>query len=453
MAEDDSDERIMEEEEAMIQSMNDNEPIIYDIEDRYNIAYIIFYIFGVTSVLPWNMFITANKYYNVKFQNVNNTNEHCTVPDNENKTYLQNSFENYFALAAMIPQVISLTITTILQHSVSVKTRMHVSIPGILALFVLTTILTVVNTDDWQEIFFITTLISVILVNVLSAIFCGTVFGLGGVFPPKYTQALMGGQGLGGVLPALLSILTTAVSNNHCVSAFIYFSCAVLSVVAAFVAFRILIKLKYADAFLNQIDLKSKRLELSDSWETKLTLKPPFVFIFKEILNPATLVTLVFLVTLTCFPGLTSSIQSIRDPSNSWTDVYFTAVTCFLLFNLMDWFGRSLTGFLQWPNENSPMLLSILVVVRFAFIPLFMLCNISSSSLPLVFNHDAYPIIFTIFFAASNGYLGSLCMMYGPRKVQKGYRETAGNMMALFLALGLALGSLLSFGMRMIILD
>ncbi len=42
------------------------------------------------------------------------------------------------------------------------------------------------------------------------AIFQGSVFGLAGVLPKKYTQALMAGQGLGGILPALVSIITIA---------------------------------------------------------------------------------------------------------------------------------------------------------------------------------------------------------------------------------------------------
>ncbi|XP_033115947.1 equilibrative nucleoside transporter 1-like [Anneissia japonica] len=459
MAEEYKTDAIADEDEPMINSNgSDHQPIFYTVKDRYNIAYVIFYIFGITSVLPWNMFITANKYYSVKFQEDRNSSvDQCALLVNNNKTYLQESFENYFAVAAMIPQVIALTLNTLVQHSISVKIRMHVSILGILVMFIMTTALTIVDTRSWQEVFFIITLVSVVIVNVLSAIFSGTVFGLGGIFPPKYTQGLMAGQGLGGSLPAIISILTTAVGHDYCTSAFAYFLCAVFSVIAAFVAFQVLIKLKYADVFLNQMDIRrheeSDNKDYSGSWETKLTIKPPFLSILIKILHPAVMVMLIFMITLSCFPGIVSNIQSSNSSAKSqWTDVYFTAVTCFLLFNLMDWFGRSMSGFVQWPKETSSMLLSVLVVLRCGFIPLFMLCNIEASNLPLIFAHDAYPIIFMVIFAFSNGYLGSLCMMYGPRKVRKDYRETAGNMMALFLSLGLAFGSLVSFALRMVIL-
>ncbi|NXY92410.1 S29A1 protein, partial [Alcedo cyanopectus] len=97
-------------------------------------------------------------------------------------------------------------------------------------------------------------------------------------------------------------------------------------------------------------------------------------------------------------------------------------------------------------------LLPALVALRVIFIPLFMLCNVQPRDyLPVIFSHDAWYIIFMIIFSVSNGYLASLCMCFGPKKVLAHEAETAGAVMAFFLSLGLALGAAVSFLFRILI--
>lgn len=72
-------------------------------------------------------------------------------------------------------------------------------------------------------------------------------------------------------------------------------------------------------------------------------------------------------------------------------------------------------AFLPQPGKDS-YLLPAMVILRVIFIPLFMLCNVQPRDyLPVVFSHDAWYIIFMIFFSISNGYLASLCMCFGPK--------------------------------------
>ena len=41
-------------------------------------------------------------------------------------------------------------------------------------------------------------------------VFQGSIFGVAGVLPKRYMQAIMSGQGMGGILPSLLSIISIA---------------------------------------------------------------------------------------------------------------------------------------------------------------------------------------------------------------------------------------------------
>ena len=59
-------------------------------------------------------------------------------------------------------------------------------------------------------------------------------------------------------------------------------------------------------------------------------------------------------------------------------------------------------------------MLAALCILRIVFLPLFAFCNALPRSSTVFFHGDYYPIVFMALFAISNGYLGSLCMMYGP---------------------------------------
>uniref|UniRef100_UPI00398F809D equilibrative nucleoside transporter 1-like n=1 Tax=Pristiophorus japonicus TaxID=55135 RepID=UPI00398F809D len=96
-------------------------------------------------------------------------------------------------------------------------------------------------------------------------------------------------------------------------------------------------------------------------------------------------------------------------------------------------------------------LLPLLVMSRVIFIPLFMLCNVQPRRMPVVFVHDAWYIVFMVTFAFSNGYLASLCMCYGPKRVSAKEAETAGAIMSFFLSLGLAAGACVSFLFRWLV--
>ncbi|XP_032876374.1 equilibrative nucleoside transporter 1, partial [Amblyraja radiata] len=154
----------------------------------------------------------------------------------------------------------------------------------------------------------------------------------------------------------------------------------------------------------------------------------------------------IFTVTISVFPAVTMDAVSTVAGDGIW-GLYFIPISCFLVFNLFDWFGRSLTAFCMWPRKGSKWL-AALVITRVVFIPLFMLCNIYPRQLPVFFAHDAWYICFMVLFAFSNGYTASLCMCYGPQNVSPKEAEMAGAVMSFFLSLGLASGALLGFLVR-----
>lgn len=170
---------------------------------------------------------------------------------------------------------------------------------------------------------------------------------------------------------------------------------------------------------------------------------PPLWLILKKTGMLGFCVFYVYFISITIFPAVSSSIESVNKFSGSpWTDKYFTPLTSFLLYNFADWCGRQITAWVQVPGPRSKWL-PTMILLRTLFIPVFMLCNFQPRVhiANVVFAHDVYPMVFVVFLGLSNGYLSTLSIIYGPKVTPKELSEAAGVLMMLFLQVGLALGS------------
>ena len=187
---------------------------------------------------------------------------------------------------------------------------------------------------------------------------------------------------------------------------------------------------------------------------------------------------LVYVVTLGLFPSLTSTIQSTAG-SCSWQHMFVPVhprtaphspsqplaaprsrlqplihlgspprQVGFVVYNAGDTLGRNLPGAVR----TSRRLLG-LTLLRTAFIPLFMMCNVipSSGASPLAsvpLASDAWPLLVMAAFSLSNGWLTSCALMHAPEAVPPSERGRAGSLMICFLNAGLFVGSALSFAVK-----
>jgi len=159
--------------------------------------------------------------------------------------------------------------------------------------------------------------------------------------------------------------------------------------------------------------------------------EPPItrMSVLRKLWPDALNVFLVFFISLSLFPGFT-----VMMPSYSTNPKFSAAFVTILisLFQLGDFVGR------MAPTFIAPLFLRnylwILVWSRFAFFPLFILsiCQVH------VFKQDWIPIVVMTFFSISNGYLGSLGMMWAPKRVTDPREQgIAGTMMSFFLQFGI----------------
>ncbi|XP_053160488.1 equilibrative nucleoside transporter 1 isoform X2 [Hemicordylus capensis] len=412
-------------------------------QDRYKAVWLIFFILGLGMLLPWNFFMTATLYFTSRLKESHNISSadhlahaNATGTGGPPLTYLQSIFSNVMTLCAMLPLLVFTCLNSFIHQRIPQQVRILCSLVAIFLVFMVTAILVKVPMEPLP--FFIVTMVKIVFINSFGAILQGSLFGLAGLLPASYIAPIMSGQGLAGTFAALAMICAIASGSELETSAFGYFITACAVILLAIGSYVVLPRLDFFRYYSmkdkteyrshgNHCEIEAKvdlikkdglngvELKQLENGATHTPNHEISVFnIFKKIWVMAMSVCLVFAVTIGVFPAVTVEVHSTIAGKTLWAK-YFTPVSCFLMFNVFDWAGRSLTAFCMWPGKDSR-LLPLMVIARVVFIPLFMLCNVQPRhNLPVVFAHDAWYIVFMIFFSISNGYLASLCMGFGPK--------------------------------------
>ncbi|NWH38295.1 S29A3 protein, partial [Chloropsis hardwickii] len=443
----------------------DQEPLLEDAvgsrysrqkpKDRWHGTYLIFFLLGIGSLLPWNFFITAKHYWRYKLQNCSDE----PGPVGQAASDLRDYFESYISIASTVPSVLCLIGNFLLVNKVPASVRILCSLFVMLAVFLVITVLVKVDTSSWTTRFFALTVGCVAVVSSASTVFSSSIFGLSSCFPMRNLQALLSGQAMGGTVSAVASVLDLAAAADVTDSALAYFLTADIFIVLCIMVYLLLPRLEYSRYYLSS-QKESPSLvtvppdssvedeaepggTVHSSFLTRSTGIPPLRPILQKTALLGFCLFYVFFISIIIFPSLSSNIESVSKSSGSpWSTKYFTPLTCFLLYNFADWCGRQVTAWIQVPGPKSK-LLPALVLLRTIFLPLFILSNYQPRAhiRAVVFDRDIYPVLFTALLGLSNGYLGTLVMVYGPKIVPKELAEAAGVVMSFYLMLGLALGS------------
>ncbi|XP_026537034.1 equilibrative nucleoside transporter 1 isoform X2 [Notechis scutatus] len=360
-------------------------------QDRYKAVWLIFFILGLGTLLPWNFFMTASEYFidrlkdspsNISsldsYANVNDTgkedsynlgNVNVTGKKDVPLSYLQSIFTNVMTLCAMLPLLIFTCLNSFIHQRIPQQIRIISSLAAIFLVFMVTAILVKVPMEPLT--FFIITMIKIVLINSFGAILQGSLFGLAGLLPTSYTAPIMSGQGLAGTFAAVALICAIATGSELKESAFGYFITACVVIMIAIGSY---IMLPHLDFFCFY-SMKNKRENATSvtqaEMETKVDLikkdgvngvernhcrngdslasshRSSVLGIFKKIWVMAVSVCLVFTVTIGVFPAVTAAVKPTIGKNTPWVS-YFNPVACFLMFNIFDWAGRSLTTVCVW---------------------------------------------------------------------------------------------------------
>ncbi|CAJ0959709.1 unnamed protein product, partial [Mesorhabditis belari] len=410
-----------------------------------------FFFVSTTSLLPSNLFQNAHEYFYYKLRNVTNPCNLTIVGDgNEPQTHLQHIFESHVTFCGGVLNIMGTFLNVLATNSISNATRVIVGHFICLLAFLPTLVLAFINTDTWQIPFFWTSMAFAGLASFGSiGLVGGGIFGLAATFPESYMKAVMLGQAAAGLLSSGLSIFCQAFASDDLVNGRVYFSIAIAWSFVSILAYGYLVKSDLAKEMrqrsgspMDERGLLDEEDEITTTFVEQTVERPRMADAWRDCFDtvgPELISTaLVVGVSLSGFPAIAAEVAT-ESHNEKWQH-YFTAVYCFLVFNLGDSIGRLVGGFIDI-GRNTMLWLS---VSRLIFPLLLTFCNVTPRLHPslTIFPSDGIFLMIMILYGLSNGIILTIAGVGLSRYVPEELKEVSGSMLALMGATSALIGSL-----------
>lgn len=380
---------------------------------------------------------------------------------------ISRTFQSSILTVSTITNLAVTLVLTSLQRQANYANRIKLALVINTAAFALLTLSTSLFRDTSPEVYLGFLLVDVCFAALATGLFQNGAFAFAASFGrSEYTQAIMAGQGVAGVLPALAQMVSVLVvpppkpptaadaggeedgggvgeegPDTIGTAAFIYFLTAVVVSIITLVSFWPLAK-RHQRLVVSR---RSSHDDVQHSSEPRKVVSLPVLF--RKLHWEAGAAALCFVATIAVFPVFTAKILSTHPPPRSRLfDPEVFIPLSFFFWNAGDLAGRMCTsrGKLNDGVRRRPWILFLVGLARFAFLPLYLLCNLHGGG-AVVSSDLFYLVVVQVPFGLSNGWLASNAMMAAAESVNEGEREAAGGFMGLCLVIGLAAGSLLSF--------
>ncbi|MCJ1315319.1 hypothetical protein MMC15_000636 [Xylographa vitiligo] len=402
------------------------------------LEYYIFLLLGISMLWAWNMFLAAAPYFQSRFSS---------------DEWISTHFQSAILTVSTVTNLGSMLLLTHLQRKASYPKRIIASLVLNIICFTLLALSTTLFRHISAIGYFMFLMCIVFTASLATGLCQNGLFAfVAGFGVSEYTQGIMTGQAIAGILPCIAQIVSVLSVPEHNAeegagresptSAFAYFMTATGVSALALTAFVYLARRHRKDSTSKQTVQSIEEGEEEEHVERKVV---GMVALFKKLRWLAMGVFVCFAVTMV-FPVFTSEITSIRSQETSariFKPACFIPLA-FLVWNIGDLAGRLLTLSTKLNMVLYPRFIFVLSVLRVGFVPLYLLCNIRGRG-AIVQSDVFYLFAIQFLFGITNGFIGSTCMMGASEWVDHDEREAAGGFMGLMLVWGLTIGSLLSF--------
>ncbi|KAL9304791.1 Equilibrative nucleotide transporter 8 [Arabidopsis thaliana] len=371
--------------------MVDEKVIVDEVEtrDAYRVAYVIHFLLGAGSLIPWNALITAVDYFGYLY------------PDKH--------VEKTFTVAYMSCSVLVLVLIMTWNTRMSYRVRMNLGFSMfIIAMMISPLIDWVWKGEKGENVSYMLMVGSVVLCGLADGVVGGSLIGSAGKLPRQYMQAIFAGTASSGIIISLLRIATKAslpqTPQGMRTSAHSYFIVSSTILLCCFISCNVLHKLPVMQQHLKFHQPLHSTLTI---WMVGRKIKWPASGFIAENLKSQLL--------------------------QSWYPILLITV-----YNISDFVGKSLTALYLWQSIKSA---TWACIVRLLFYPLFSACLRG----PKWLRTEVPVVVLTFMLGLTNGYLTSVLMIMAPKTVHASEAELAAIFMVVFLGLGLVCGSVIGW--------
>ncbi|CAI5450761.1 unnamed protein product [Caenorhabditis angaria] len=443
----------LSEVELRFSKLSDDEKDIEEEEDdiprdRFNFVFFIFFYFGSSSLISWNMFVSVSFDYYETFK----------LEYNKTSTWYSQNFQNAMTISSQTPDWLFCVFGLFLDLRGNLPRRMQLSIFVSVLTLLATMSLIYVDTSTWLLVFFIFTLVTIVVLNSAIGVFDNSLFGLVGTFPVKYTLAVVTGQNFNGIFVTVLSILSKTASDNVQISSMVFFGIAVIFKLGCMFLLRIMQRNAFYQHFgelKNEAENKeNEKIDEISDFES-LSIWHKFFEAFKKAKCQFLNIFILMFVTFSVFPNVTIYIrdEELGQPYTFFVpEKYYIDIVTLLNFNFFSFFGSLLANTVHWPG---PGYIWLPVWLRIWYIFYFPLCNYQPEErkIDVIFKSTWLFISNQASMAFTCGYLSSLIMTYAPKTSDKPELQRLIGMMAyICLLTGCILGLIFSWVIKIIVL-
>lgn len=415
------------------------------VRKEQTIEILLCLLIGVGPLLPWNAFITAADFFTHVFE---------TFPF----MFVVGIFYNFFSCAFLL---------IIMFFSSKFGTFTQRLIVGfILDIVALVLVPIFANFID-PDVAVWLCLLCAGATGAATAITFSASIGMSSLFGGRCVTASMTGNGVSGLIVAVIRVATKAAlpadDKGYLISGIIYFVVAGVFVIVCMAAVVYLANLPSSQAIFkasgqggSPAGNEKERLlgdedaaaspspapEMEDPAASTESLpeplsKPTVPGVLRKIWLQALTIFMVFFVTLSLFPGVVTIIkpdtgkknydviisgESSEDEKKHWLDDWFSVILI-CIFDLGDFIGRYAP---DWFVIGKPNNLWIGAALRAIFYPI--LCVMAKGLAQPGINYTASITVFL--FAITNGYVGTLGMVFGPANAEPHERDLASSMLS-----------------------
>lgn len=388
-----------------------------------NIEYLTFCMIGIGLLWPWNCILSAVLYFKHNlFQDVT-------------------AWAKIFASTMMAVSTIASLVFNVwlASRQSSYPQRVVRGLIWQVMAFVVITFTCLIHQflPMWFAFLFI--MVLVLLSAISTALTQNGILAIANVFGSEYSQAVMLGQAIAGVLPsAVLLILSFGGTHQDStdkvqseLGILFYIMTTAMVCGACILLFR---QTGIGEKFTALMAEEGIDIDRDDE-------KVPFSVLFEKLKYLALSIFLTFVVSL-IFPVFASTIRSVgfKMDDSHYMPLIFT------LWNLGDLYGRVLADLPYFQDESFTALKTFIYsAMRLVHIPFFLYFTVKNQSGDSIMLDIGYMLLQFIF-GVTNGHTISISFMKVPQVLQSDVeKEAAGGFTNIFVSVGLACGSLLSY--------
>ncbi|KAG6330474.1 hypothetical protein ID866_8615 [Astraeus odoratus] len=426
-----------------------------------------YFLLGCAVLLPWNAVINATSFFISRL--VGNP--------------MRATFSSYQSSVFTVTGLVFQAYCTVTSKQSSPSRRVFWSTATIAFFIFLLFLSTLVRVDP--STFFISVLFSSFCMSAAGAYQATAVYAGAALLGGSCMQATLSGQAAVGVVVSIVELIGTAISvwgtSPEVIAAFvadgtvgdgqaeelaarIFFGLSVLFMALTFVAYVWLTKQPLYQLTVGHLEPNDKEScgandgeECSELASSGLGLPQAdslldVLRVFRSNFSFMFSATYVYVITLAIFPTITVTVS----PTSPSIHPLLFVSAHFLVFNVGDLLGRLICSFphaVIWSDRG----ILAMSLLRTLFIPIVLLCNVrrpATYPVPPFISSDILYMFILLAIGVSNGYVTTLCFIAVSSPVRnhrlRGYEDVdiAAALVGFVIVVGLAIGALLSFGVR-----